>query len=364
VRIAITVEQSWADVPGGTARATNEMARALAARPGLDLVGVAARHRQPAPSAWAPPVEVRHLPLPRLALFEAWHKLGWPPVERATGPVDAVHGMIIAVPVSRAPLVLTVQDLSFLSYPEHFTPRGNRFFRRAVEMGRRRARIVTCPSRATLDECVAAGYDADRLRVVPYGVRVEPASAADVERVRRAHRVDRPYVLFCGTVEPRKNLGRVIEAFRRMNHADLDLVLAGPAGWKEDVQAGLDGLGARARALGFVPMPDLAALYAGATLVVYPSLREGFGLPVLEAMAQGAPVVTSRGTATEEAAGDAAVLVDPHDVDAIAEALDRVVGDGELAGRLRAAGRARAAAHTWERTAELMAAVYAEAVGA
>jgi glycosyltransferase involved in cell wall biosynthesis len=362
MRVAVTVEQSWADVPGGTARATNEMVRALAARPGLELIGVAARHRRPAPTAWAPPVDVRQLPLPRLALFEAWQKLGWPPVERATGPVDVVHGTIIAVPVSAAPLVLTVQDLSFLSYPEHFTRRGNRFFRRAVELGKRRARLVTCPSQATLDECLAAGYDRERIRLVPYGVRVEPAGDDDVDRVRRAHRLDRPYVLFCGTVEPRKNLGRVIEAVRRMDHADLDLVLAGPAGWKEDVQAGLDALGGRARSLGFVPTPDLGALYAGAAVVVYPSLREGFGLPVLEAMAQGAPVVTSRGTATEEAAGDAALLVDPHDVDDIAGALDRVVADAELAERLGAAGRARAASHTWERTAELMAAVYSEAL--
>ncbi len=364
MRVAVTVEQSWADVPGGTARATNELLRALVERPdlGVDVVGVSARHRRPPPAAWAPPVDIAQLPLTTLGLFEAWHKLRWPPVERATGPVDVVHGTIIAVPASRAPLVLTVNDLSFLAYPEHFTRRGTRFFRRALELARREPRLVTCPSQATIDECREAGFDPGRLRLVPLGVRATPVSEADVEEARRRHRLERPYVLFCGTVEPRKNLRRVVEAFRRADREGLDLVLAGPQGWNEDVGHLLDGLGDRAHALGFVPGDQLGHLYAGATAVVYPSLREGFGLPVLEAMAQGAPVVTSLGTATEEVGGDAAVLVDPHDVDAIADAIDRIVDQPDLAERLAVAGRARAATYTWDRTAELMAAVYAEAV--
>lgn len=363
MKVAVTAEQSWVDVPGGTARATIELLRALRDRPGLEVVGVAARHAHPPPDAWAVPVPVRHLPLPRLALFEGWHKLRWPPVERATGPVDLVHGTIIAVPASRAPLVLTIHDLSFLAHPEHFTRRGNRFFRRAVELARRHARLVICPSQATFDECLAAGFDPGRLRLVPLGVRAEPATAADVAAARRQYRLERPYVLFCGTVEPRKNLRRVVEAYRRLEHDGLDLVLAGPEGWKEDVRALLDGLGDRARSLGFIPGDDLGPVYAGATVVVYPSLREGFGLPVLEAMAQGAPVVTSLGTSTEEVAGDAAVLVDPLDVDAIARAIDRVAGDPDLARKLADAGRARAATYTWDRTADGVLAVYSEALG-
>ncbi|MGH9118871.1 MAG: glycosyltransferase family 4 protein [Acidimicrobiales bacterium] len=365
MRVAVTVEQSWAEVPGGAARVTNELLGALAARPelGVDVVGVAARHRRPPPAAWAPPVAtIAHLPLPTLAMFEGWHKLRWPPVEHATGPVDVVHGTIIAVPACRAPLVLTVHDLSFLAYPEHFTRRGVRFFRRALKLARREPRLVTCPSQATMNECLAAGFDPDRLRLVPYGVRATPASKADVEEARRRHRLGRPYVLFCGTVEPRKNLPRVIEAFRRADRAGLDLVLAGPQGWNEQIDALLGRLGHRAHALGFVPAGDLGPLYAGATVVVYPSLREGFGLPVLEAMAQGAPVVTSLGTSTEEVAGDAALLVDPLDVDAIAAAITQVVDRPDLAERLADAGRARAATFTWDRTAELMAAVYTEAV--
>jgi glycosyltransferase involved in cell wall biosynthesis len=154
---------------------------------------------------------------------------------------------------------------------------------------------------------------------------------------------------------------RVLEAFRRLDRRDLELVLAGPPGWKEDLTAPVASLEGRVRSLGFVAPDDLQALYAGATVVVYASLAEGFGLPVLEAMAHGRPVVTSKGTATEEVAGDAALLVDPLDVDAIAAAVELAADDRELAASLGEAARRRAASFTWERSAELVAAVYLEA---
>jgi glycosyltransferase involved in cell wall biosynthesis len=363
MRVALTVEQSWASVPGGTAVATLGLAEALVRREDIDVIGVAARHARPAPAPWDVPVPVRHLGLPTRPLFEAWHKLRWPAVERATGPVDAVHGTIIAVPPSHAPLVLTIHDLAFLGHPEHFTARGARFFRRALELALREARIVTCPSQATIRACVGAGFEADRLRLVPWGVRAETPSADERERVRSRFALDRPFILFCGTVEPRKNLHRVLEAYRALDPPNLDLVIAGPKGWREDIEQPLSELMGRARWLGFVPSRDLGVLYADATVVVYPSLEEGFGFPVLEAMAQGAPVVTSAGTATEEVAGDAALLVDPLDTEAIAHAIGRVVDDHDLARRLGEAGRARAAIYTWERTAELMAGIYDEVAG-
>jgi glycosyltransferase involved in cell wall biosynthesis len=186
----------------------------------------------------------------------------------------------------------------------------------------------------------------------------------EAAEVRRHYGIERPYVLFCGTQEPRKNLPRVLEAFRRVAHPDLELVLAGPPGWKEDLSDGMASLEGLVRPLGFVPPDDLGALYAGASVVAYPSLGEGFGLPVLEAMAHGVPVVTSAGTATEEVAGDAALLVDPIDTDAIAGAIDRVLNDADLAESLGAAGKVRAASFSWDRSAELVAAVYAEAAEA
>jgi len=200
--------------------------------------------------------------------------------------------------------------------------------------------------------------------VVPLGVRLQTPQPEFNERVRRRYRLERPFVLFVGTVEPRKNLHRVIEAFRELDAAETELILVGPKGWREDVDVALDGLRGRARTLGYLPRDELDVLYAQAAAVVYPSLAEGFGLPVLEAMANGAAVVTSAGTATEEVAGDAALLVDPLDVDAIAEALQRLLDDRALAAALGAAARARASTFTWERSAELVVEVYAEAVEA
>jgi glycosyltransferase involved in cell wall biosynthesis len=364
MRVAVTVEQSWHVVPGGIATATVRLLGALTARGGLDLVGVSAWHRSPPLEAFRPPVPVRQIPLPRRALYEAWQWLRVPLVERATGVVDVVHDAGYVVPPSRAPLVATVHDLLFLTYPEHYTWHSRAVLRRGLELARRHARLVICPSTATMDACRAAGIDAERLRLVPWGVDVRPVDGSRAGEIRRRYGLGRPYVLFCGTLEPRKNLRRVLEAFRRLDRTDLDLVLAGPRGWKEDLADGKEGLGGRVRPLGFVPPDDLETLYAGAAAFVYPSLAEGFGLPVLEAMAHGAPVVTSAGTATEEVAGGAALLVDPLDVDAIAGALDRVLGDEGLAARLRGLAAERVTTFSWRRSAELVGAVYAEAAGA
>jgi glycosyltransferase involved in cell wall biosynthesis len=364
MRVAVTVEQSWHVVPGGIATSTVELLRALVERDDLDLVGVSARHRQPPPDAFLPPVPVRQLPLPRRALYETWQWLRRPLVERATGPVDVVHDAGYVVPPSTAPLVATVHDLLFLTYPEHYTWHSRVVLRRGLELARRHARFVICPSNATFDACRAVGIGSDRLRLVPWGVRVRSMDPSEADAMRLRLGIERPYVLFCGTWEPRKNLPRVLEAFRRIDRPELDLVLAGPAGWKEDLTPGLAPLEGRVRTLGFVPPDDLGAVYAGAAVVVYPSLAEGFGLPVLEAMAHGVPVVTSAGTAPAEVAGDAALLVDPLDTDAIAASIERIIDDGALAAALGAAARTRASSFTWERSAELVAAVYAEAAEA
>jgi glycosyltransferase involved in cell wall biosynthesis len=363
LRVAVTVEQSWHVVPGGIARSTVDLLRALSARDDLSLVGVAARHDHPPVAAFVPPVPVEHLPLPRRVLYETWQLLRLPRVERATGPVDVVHDMGYVVPPSRASLVATVHDLMFLRYPEHYTRHALMVFRRGLSLARRHARLVMCPSRATFSACVEAGFEQERLRLVPWGVDARAVDPDRAGRIRAKHGIERPYVLFCGTIEPRKNLGRVLEAFGSIDRADIDLVLAGPVGWNEDLRAALGRLDGRAHALGWVPPDELDALYEGAALTVYPSLGEGFGFPLLEAMAQGTPVVTSAGGATEEVADDAAVLVDPHDVGSIADGIERLLDDEAFAEKLGTAGRERAAAFTWERSAELAAAVYAEAAG-
>ena len=359
----MTLEQCWHRVPGGTAGAAIALARELAHDPHLDVVGVAAAHRRPPPPDWRPPVAVRQLRLPRLALYEAWQVLRRPSVERATGAVDVIHATAIAMPPRSAPIVFTIHDLAFLRFPEHFTRVGLRFFRRNLELAKREADLVLCSSLATVAECGEAGFEPGRLRHVPLGVDAEAADVADVERVRRAYTLERPYVLWAGTLEPRKNLARLLDAYGRLD-AGVDLVLVGPRGWKEDLERRLAALPGRARRrvrlLGFVPRADLGPLYAGAAVFCFPSLLEGFGFPVLEAMAQGTPVVTSQGTSTEELAGDAALLVDPRDPTAIAAALERVLTDADLRARLRDAGPSRAAGYTWARSAQLVREAYRE----
>ena len=354
MRVAYTLEQLWHRVPGGTAVAAVETARRLR---GLELVGVSAWHRRLPPSPWKPPVTVRRLPVPPHVLSETWHRLRRPHVERATGPVDVIHATGVAVPPRTAPLVVTVHDLSYLVHPEHFSAQGRRFFRQALELTRRDADLVLCSSEATRGHCEEAGLDRGRLRVVPLGADVAAATEADVARVRAAYRLERAYVLWVGTLEPRKNLPRLLEAYARLD-TDAELVLVGPRGWNQELD-----LPHGARLLGFVPAGDLPPLYAGAAAFCFPSLLEGFGMPVVDAMAQGTPVVTSSGTSTEEIAGDAGLVVDPYDVDAIAGALDRVLRDPDLARRLGEAGRGRAATYTWERTAALTAEAYAEVAG-
>src|SRR4029453_14819935 len=198
-------------------------------------------------------------------------------------------------------------------FPDHYTWHSREVLRRGLDLARRDATLVICPSRATIAACEEAGINADRLRLVPWGVEVRTLNASEAAAVRKRYGTERPYLLFWGTREPRKNLPRLLEAVRRLDNRDVELVLAGPAGWKEGVTDGSGGVGGRVRALGFVPPEELGALYEGAELVVYPSLAEGFGLPVLEAMAHGVPVVTSAGSATEEGAGRAAPLVEPVD---------------------------------------------------
>lgn len=361
-RVALTLEQFWHRVPGGTATAIWAMARALAQRD-LDLVGVSAWNKKRPDARFRLPFTIEWLPLPRVPLYAAWHRLRWPKVELATGPVEVIHATTSAIPPKSAPLVVTVHDLAFVHSPEHYTARGLRLFERGLQLTMREADIVVCPSRATAVDCEAHGIEPDRLRVVPWGVEPVAVTDAELADTLAAYDITSPYILWTGTIEPRKNLRRLVEAFLTMD-TEAHLVLAGPQGWNEDLSRSIASADSRIRTLGYVRPAALAALYTGATVFCYPSLLEGFGLPVLEAMAQGTAVVTSRGTATEEAAGGAAVLVDPLDTTSIADGIAELLNDPPRAELLGAAGRARAAELTWTSCAEKMHAIYDEVRGA
>ena len=265
----------------------------------------------------------------------------------------------MAIPPKSAPLVVTIHDLAWLENPAHVTARGLRFFQRGFELAKKDADLVLCPSIAILNSCAGAGVQSSRLRHVPLGVTSLRANEDETERVRSRYELKGPYLMWTGTIEPRKNLKGLIDAYRLLER-DHDLVLVGPKGWNEDLDRLVGDLKGRVRVLGFVPDADLRALYAGADVFCYPSLLEGFGFPVLEAMAQGTPVVTSKGTSTEELAASAGVLVDARDASAIAAGIASVLDDEVLAAKLVTEGLERAAGYSWDRTAELLIEAYAE----
>ena len=370
VRVALVVEQMWQPVPGGSGRYIVEVASRLGAA-GARALGIAAAHGrdEPSPASVGLTIPVVNSRLPRRLLYAAWDRAGAPEVDHLTagpsGEADAVHATTWAIPPTSKPLAVTVHDVAFVRDPAHFTRHGNAYFRRALDKTRRRAGAIIVPSRATADDCVAAGLDAARITVIPHGLTHTPASADQVRAFQEAHGLTRPYILWVGTREPRKNLPTLLRAFARLAPAsDLDLVLVGPAGWGEDAteEASLaeEIPAGRLHVLGRLGDADLAAAYAGARAFTFPSIWEGFGLPVLEAMAHGAPVVTSAGTCMEEVAGDAGLLVDPVDAGALAEALAAAAGTDH--DRLAAAGRERASLFTWEESARAHAAVYQDLV--
>jgi glycosyltransferase involved in cell wall biosynthesis len=351
----MTVEQCWQPVPGGSGTYIRELAREYAGMPDLSVTGLTALHRRSDPRPEGLELPLRRSPLPRTALYEVWQRARLPHAGRGH---DVVHATTWAIPGRRLPLAVTVHDLAFRDDPGHFTSRGVRFFQRGLEIVRAEADAVIVPSHVTHDDCVKAGIPIDRLHVIPHGVRPTTTTPAQVAEFRERFGLHRPYLLWAGTREPRKNLPALLSSFGRVlaAGADLDLVLAGPEGWGAERERVTGTAQERVRLLGRLSAPDLQAAYAGALVFCYPSLREGYGMPVTEAMAHGTPVVTSRGTATEEAAGGAALLVDPWDEADLARALLEASEESRQPA-MRAGSARRAAELSWTASARSTAAV-------
>ena len=289
----------------------------------------------------------------------------------AGGEVDLFHCTTHSVPVRyRGPLVFTVYDLTFLTLPQVHTVENRlhctRGLARALARGARLCTISECSRRELVDQLAPRG----EISVIPPAAdaRFAPPSEAQISRVRRVHGLDRPYLLSLGTREPRKNLPRLIEAFATLSDevaGEPLLAVAGGEGWPGEagdeepaaVVARL-GLESRVRFLGRVEEADLPALYGGAELLAYPSLAEGFGLPPLEAMACGTPVLTSESSSLPEVVGEAAVLVDARRTASIAAGLSRLIGDPALAAELRRAGLERARHFSWRQSARRWLASY------
>jgi len=295
------------------------------------------------------------------------------PWAAARDRVDLLHATFVPPPALSRPLVFTMHDVSMFEHPEFYPPAIRLRLVALLRRGLASARVVLCVSEHTRRTVAERfGLPETRLAVAHHGVDArfrpqEPEAARAC--VAEGLGVESPYLLHVGKYEERKNLPRLIAAFARFREKtgdDTRLVLAGKPSWvaKSVTRAiARHGVGEFVVELGHVPEETLPALYSGARAFVFPSLWEGFGMPVLEAMASGTPVLTSDRTSLPEVAGDAAVLVDPESHDALVDALVRICSDDDLRGRLRARGLERAATFTWEGCARQTLRAYEQALG-
>jgi glycosyltransferase involved in cell wall biosynthesis len=337
----------------------------LGARGDLDVhaFAVSWRHRGEIGSRLPVGVRSEQHSMPARPLHSLWNRGNFPPIEWFIGPADVVHGTNFVVPPTRtAARVVTVHDLTAVRFPELCDAPSLRFpslIRRAVAAGA----WVHTPSAFVADEVIEAfGIAPERVRAVHSGI---PPLLAESERPARAglpagvHR----YLLAVGTAEPRKDLPGLVRAFDALaaDHLDLGLVLVGADGWAAaalDEAVASSRFAARIVRTGWATDAARTSLLLGATVLVYPSLYEGFGFPPLEAMAAGVPVVTTRVGALPEVLGDAAALVAPGDVDALAGAIAAILDAPERAEALVARGRGRAAQFSWDRCADGLATLY------
>ncbi len=299
-------------------------------------------------------------PLPARAVRSAWRRADHPRIERWTGPVDVVHATNYVPPPAVAPVVVSVYDLGFVHFPEMATPDA-RDYLALLRRGVRRGAIVHVTSDFVGDEVRnELGVGDDRVVRVYPGIDALPVGDGPAGRgLAGAER----YVLALGTVEPRKGLPALVEAFDAVaeHDADVHLVVAGQDGW--GVDAFNDACAnarnrERIRRLPYVSAGDRSNLLTGAAVYAYPSVYEGFGIPPLEAMALGTPVVATRAGSIPEVVGDAAFLVDVGDVDGLAGAIDRVLTDGSLGAALVARGAQRVRRFSWDTTAAELVDVY------
>jgi glycosyltransferase involved in cell wall biosynthesis len=368
MRIAVDAFQTQYPA-GGVARYARSLIAAMAEEADCaEIILFYNRFRGKA-DLWRPPgtsLTVRNVPVPRRLVQGLWQHIDWPPIEMFCGRVDVFHGLHFVLPASRkARRVLTVHDLTYLRHPDYYRDAhlNDRGYRQELPRALAQADAVIAVSEKTREDLVDhLNTPAERIRVIHHGVADRffvPAASQNQELIRRQYRITAPYAIFLvGTPEPRKNIARTVAAVRRAAPS-IDLVLVG----EPHLLQPLIGVPTEhVTFTGTVPEEHLPALLSGAIVSVYPSLDEGFGLPLLESMACGVPVLASNRGALPEIAGGAAMIVNPEDIEDMAHGLSVLLNDEALRQRLALAGRRRAADFTWKKAAAQTVALYRELI--
>ena len=363
-RVGFWADLAYYKIAGGTTRYAGQLTKALAQRHDVELklfsLYSAAHIRAVAEERDYPCATSAANRAPRQLRTLAW-QCGWQwrPVVRE---IDVIHTPVMLVPPSPAvPLVVTVHDMTAWLFPELHTARTAWLTRLAFRAAKRRDAHFVADSSSTASDLMRIGnVRREHIAVVPLAAdqRFHPI---DDPTIPSRFGLDRPYLLYVGTLEPRKGIESLLTAFAQLADSDVRLVIIGKKGWMFetlDAKVAALNLGSRVTFTGFVADEDLPALISGATAFVYPSVYEGFGLPVLEAMQCGTPVITSRVSSLPEVAGDASLMVRPGDVEELTRAMRRLLAEPGLREELRGRGIAQAARFSWQQTAALTAEVY------
>ena len=308
-----------------------------------------------------------HTPLIRIPLTLS--------AELRRNPVDVLHVQFTAPPFSPCPVVVSIHDLSFEHLPQTFKWRSRKQLRITVRRSAREAsQVIALSEYARKDIMATYSLNPEKISAIPLAApaHFRPVrNEEELQRVRQTYGIEGEYILSVGTIQPRKNLSRLVAAYSRLRWAKPEvklpkLVLAGKCAWLYDeTLRTIKELKINDSVIltGYVPETDLPALYSGALCFIYPSYFEGFGLPPLEAMQCGAPVIVGDRTSLPEVVGDAGLLVDPFDVESLAKAIETLISDSSLRAELSVKGLARAKLFDWRETARQTLAVYMKAVG-
>ena len=348
----------------GVGEYVHEIAAALATRLGpSDALTLFSSSWKDRLSARIPGTRVVDARVPVRLLNLAWHRLGWPPIERFAGPIDIAHSSHpLLMPARAATQVITIYDLDFLDHPERTRAEIRRDYGKLAPAHARRAAAVVTISRFTADEIRRRlGVAADRIAICSPGAPPWPARPAPVPRGP---------ILFVGTLEPRKNIGALLGAYARLRQIDPSappLWLAGgtteaSAPWLRTISE--PPLSGHVRHLGYIDAAARYGIYAQASMLVLPSHNEGFGMTVLEAMTAGVPVIASRRGALPEVAGDAAQFIEPDDIDGLAAAMQRYLDDPAAAAAATDKGLRRSRQYSWTASADTLLAAYTHALAA